>query len=134
MKHLTSRWMMAGAAWLLMAVAAHANSIPAGSYNVNDVVVNGYYLTGTLTLDTSGIVTAADLTLNDAVLGNPAFTHLDSAGGSTGNSPIADFAYISAPGIGRVTLNYLTAPDGSGDIDLCIQSLANCKPNQASYM
>jgi PEP-CTERM motif len=131
-------------AWMRVAVialaglgivaSAHASSITAGTYDLNDVTVDGFNLTGTLTLDASGIVTAADIALQDAALGNPVFTHVDSAGGPSGYNPVADYAYISDSGIGQVALYYLTSLDAAGNVDLCILSANDCNAYQASYI
>lgn len=115
------------------AVTAHADPITAGIYNLSDVFVDGFQLNGTLTLDGSGHVTAASITLDDSALGNPTFAHVDSSGGPTGHNPVADFAHISDSGVGQLSLSYLTALDGSGNIDLCILSANDCNANQASY-
>ena len=117
-----------------MAVAAQASSITAGTYDLNNVKVNGFQLTGNVTVNASGIVTAANITLQDAALSNPVFTHLDSAGGPSGFNPVADYAYISDSGVGQVVLYYLTSLDGSGNIDLCILSANDCNSYQASYL
>lgn len=131
-------------AWMRLAVialaglgivaSAHASSITAGTYDLNDVTVNGFNLTGTMTLDANGIVSAADITLQDAALGNPVFTHVDSAGGPSGYNPVANYAYVSDPGVGQVALYYLTSLDAAGNIDLCILNAGDCKANQASYI
>lgn len=114
--------------------AAHASSIPAGTYDLNGVMVDGFNLTGTLTLNANGIVSAADITLHDAALSNPAFTEVTSAGGPAGYAPVADYAYVSDTGVGQLSLQYLTALDGSGNVDLCILSANNCNSYQASYI
>lgn len=117
-----------------IAVAAHASPITAGTYDLNNVTVDGFHLDGTVTVNASGIVTAADITLEDAALSNPVFTHIDSAGGPSGFNPVANYAYISDSGIGQVVLYYLTSLDGSGNIDLCILGANNCNNYQASYL
>jgi hypothetical protein len=119
--------------------AANASSIPAGTYDLNNVSVkdlgnNTFQLSGSVTLNASGFISAAEITLQDAALGNLVFTHVDSAGGPSGSNPVADYAYISNPGHGQLALYYLTSLDGSGDIDLCILSANNCNAYQASYL
>jgi hypothetical protein len=119
--------------------AAHASSIPAGTYDLNNVSVkdlanNTFQLSGSVTVNANGFVSAADITLQDAALGNMVFSHVDSAGGPSGNNPVADYAYISNPGHGQVALYYLTSLDGSGNIDLCILTANDCNAYQASYL
>lgn len=121
-------------AGLGVVASAHASSITAGTYDLNDVTADGFNLTGTVTLDASGILTAADITLQDPALSNPVFTQVDSAGGPSGYNPVADYAYISDPGIGQVALYYLTSLDSAGNIDLCILSANDCNAYQASYL
>jgi hypothetical protein len=96
--------------------------------------VDGFHLAGTLTFNASGIVSAADITLEDAALSNPVFTQVTSVGGPAGYAPVADYAYISDTGVGQLSLQYLTALDGSGNVDLCILSAKNCNSYQASYI
>jgi PEP-CTERM motif len=128
------RLVVVALAGLGIVASAHASSITAGTYDLNDVTVNGFNLTGTMTLDASGIVSAADITLQDAALGNPVLTQVDSAGGPSGYNPVADYAYISDPGIGQVALYYLTSLDAAGNIDLCILNASDCNAYQASYI
>ncbi len=115
----------------LCAVAAHASAITAGTYDLTNTYVDGYQITGDVVLNSSGIVTSADLTLNYAALGNPTFTHVNSAGGPAGNNPVADYAYIAGAD-GQILLQYLTTFDASGNIDLCILNVT-CNSYQASY-
>lgn len=112
-----------------VAGAAYASTIPVGTYNLNDVTVDGYQLTGSVTLDASGIVDAANVTLNDPLLGNPVFTRVTSAGTSPGNSQQGDYADISDPGVGQLVLYYTPSVDGNGAVDLCIEGAKNCQGN-----
>jgi hypothetical protein len=123
--------------------AAHATSPPitAGIYNLTDVTisagVNTYTFTGSVTVGSNGLLTAADITLNDASLSSPdpVFSTITSTGGPAGYNPLADFAYITtnAASGGQIYLSYLTTLDTSGNIDLCILSSNNCNSYQASY-
>jgi hypothetical protein len=119
---------------MAMTVAAQGSSIAAGTYDLSDVTVSGFHLAGTVTLNASGIVSAADITLQDAALGDPVFTQIGSAGGPAGYAPVTDYAYISDPGVGQVALDYLTGLDGAGSVDLCILSAGDCNAYQASYL
>lgn len=123
------------------AAAAHATSPPitAGIYNLTGVTVsagvNTYTITGSVTLDSAGLLTAADLTLNDPSLSSPdpVFNTISSTGGPAGYDPLADFAYITTAAGGQLYLSYLTTFDASGNIDLCIASAGDCNSYQASY-
>jgi hypothetical protein len=117
-----------------IAPAARANTIPAGTYDLTDVTVGGFQLTGSVTLNGSGILDAAKITLKDSALSNPVFTNVNAAGGASGYNPAAAYAYISDPGVGQLALYYLPTPDGFGDVDLCILSANDCNSYQASYM
>jgi hypothetical protein len=128
------RLLATGLAGLGMTIAAQASSIPAGTYDLNNVTVDGFQLTGTINLNASGIVSGAAITLEDAALGNPVFTQVTSAGGPAGYAPVADYAYISDTGVGQLSLQYLTTLDGSGNVDLCILSANDCNSYQASYL
>lgn len=114
---------------VLSLLSASASSIPAGSYDLSGVTVNGSALTGSVSLDANGMVTSASLgfiSSNGAVL---SFTNISSTG-TSGNNPVADFAYISGSN-GQVALYYFTALNASGGIDLC-ESGSGC--SQASYL
>ena len=108
------------------ATAALANSIPAGTYDLSNVSVDGIGFTGAVTLDTNGIVTQANITLNDAEFGNPVFNEITSVGGPSGSNPSINYADIEDPGEGELAVEYLTAPDASGDVALCLVSANNC--------
>jgi hypothetical protein len=122
---------------LSFGVAAHATSITAGTYNLTDTSISAdgtaYSLTGTVTIGSDGLVTAADVTLNDAALGNPVFDVISSTGGPAGYNPVADFAYLTTTGnTAQLYLSYLTTLDGSGNIELCTVG-GSCNSYQDSY-
>jgi hypothetical protein len=120
---------------LSLAAAAHATPISAGTYNLTDttLVYNSvtYTFTGTVTVNSSGIVNAANIALNGGTLNDVVFNMVQSAGGPSGN-PLTDYAYIAGSS-GQVALYYLTSLDGSNNIDLCIASLSNCNAGTPSY-
>jgi hypothetical protein len=116
--------------------AAYADSIPAGTYNLNNVTVQdstnqSFTLTGDLTIGGDGLVTAANVTLNDGAIGSPVFNVVSKTLGPTGFAPVADYAMIVAPGLGQLELYYLTSLDSSGNLDLCIYK-STCNTYQAS--
>ena len=134
MRKLSSVQAFALVIGLGIAGVARANSIPVGTYDLTDVTVDGYQLTGSVTTNANGLVSAADVKLDDSALGNPVFDAVASEGGPSGYSPSADFAFISAPGVGQLSLEYLPTVDGSGNLDLCILSAGDCNVYQASYL
>jgi PEP-CTERM motif len=122
---------------LSFGVAAHATPITAGTYDLTDTTITAgstdYSLTGTITIGSDGLMTAADITLNDATLGDPVFDVITSIGGPAGYNPVADFGYVTTAGnTAQLYLSYLTALDGSGNIDLCTVG-GSCNGYQDSY-
>lgn len=125
------------AVWLALAgwgitVGAQASTIPAGTYDLTGVKVDGYELTGTVTMNSSGIIDAADLELDDAALDDPLFTTVNSVG-HDGSAPVTDYAYIDSS-VGQVDLQYLTGVNSAGDVELCLFSANDCNGYQASYL
>jgi hypothetical protein len=117
--------------------AAHATPITAGSYALTNTTITAgstmYSLTGTITVGINGLLTAADITLNDAALGDPVFDVISSTGGPAGFDPVADFAYVTTAGnSAQLYLSYLTTLDGSRNIDLCTVG-GSCNGYQDSY-
>jgi hypothetical protein len=120
-----------------LGVAAHATPITAGTYDLTDTTMTAgstaYTLTGTVTIGSNGLMTAADITLNDAALGNPVFDVISSTGGPAGYNPVADFGYVTTAGnTAQLYLSYLTTLDGSGNIDVCTVG-SSCNGYQDSY-
>lgn len=126
---------------LFHGVMAHATPITApiaaGTYNLVDASILAgtvYSLTGTVTIGSNGLMTAADVILNDANLGNPVFNVISNTGGPAGYAPVADYAYLSTTGnIGQLYLSYLTTLDALGNLDLCISG-KSCNGYQASTL
>ncbi len=117
--------------------AAYADTIPAGIYNLNNVTVQdsanqSFTLTGNLTIGSNGLVTAANIVLNDAAIGSPVFNVVTTATGPGGYAPVADYADITGSA-GQVVLYYTTMLDPSGTIDLCILN-SSCNGYQGSYL
>jgi hypothetical protein len=115
----------------------YCTPISAGTYTltnatVTDLTSQTYTLTGSVTLNSTGLMTAADITLNDPVIGSQVFNVVSSAAVNTGNAPVVDQAYLSGAH-GQLVLFYLPTLDALGNIDLCIQSEGNCNSSQASY-
>jgi PEP-CTERM motif len=120
-----------------LGISAHATSITAGTYILSDTAVDAgniaYLLTGTVTIGSNGLFTAANITLNDAALGNLVFDAISTTGGPAGFDPVADYAYVTTAGnTAQLYLSYLTTLDASGGIDLCING-SSCNGYQASY-
>jgi len=120
-----------------LGVAAHATPITPGTYDLTDTTITAgstpYTLTGTITIGSNGLMTAADITLNDSALGNPVFDVISSTGGPAGFNPVADFGYVTtADNTAQLYVSYLTTLDGSGNIGLCTVG-GSCNGYQDSY-
>lgn len=117
---------------------AHATTI---TYDLMGVTTSAGSLTGNVTIDTaSHLVTAADITFNDALVGSPVFSNIGSPNtyyGGVGQD------YISGPsnsGLnygGQIALYYDTANIGIGigDLGICL-AVGPCgtETNQASFV
>ena len=101
----------------LLVLSVSASPIPDGTYSLSGVLAGSSPLTGTITLNASGLATAANLRYNNATYASPTFSNIASSGLS-GISPTADFAYISGSN-GQVTLYYFTTVNAFGNITFC---------------
>ena len=110
---------------LLGALAAFPGFARASSitYNLVGVTTSAGTVTGTVAIDTtSHLVTAANITFNDAAAGNPVFTNIGSPNAHNGLGQ----DYISGPSNsplnfgGQIALYYNTANIGSGNLALCL--------------
>jgi PEP-CTERM motif len=99
---------------------AQAGTITAGVYYLDNAYVSGYSVTGTVTLNSMGSATTANLTFNDPSFDNP--------GLPTFKSPIITSAYnglsqnylISTNNGGLIAFYFNTVPDANGYFNLCI--------------
>lgn len=108
-----------------LAVTAHATTITAGTYTLTDASVGGYSVSGTVTFNSAGNATAANLIYNNASFTNsslPTFNVISSTSVFNGLSQ----NYIgSSSSSGQLALYLNTTADGSGRYNLCIGS-AQC--------
>ncbi len=105
-------------------LSAYASSIPAGTYSLTGVSAGTTALSGTITLNASGLATAASL-----VYGSTTFSTVSSTG-TSGSNPAADFVYLSGSN-GQAVIYYFTTLNPSGGINLC-EAGSGCA--QASYV
>jgi hypothetical protein len=134
-KHLNFiKCLTLGGALAVSANFAHATPIPFDLTGVNTLAGS---LTGTVTIDsTTDLVTAANITFNDASAGNPVFTNIGSPNSYNGLGQ----DYISGSSNsplnygGQIALYYNTANIGSGNLNLCL-AVGPCgtMSNQASF-
>ena len=99
---------------------AHATPI---LFDLTGVNTSAGSLTGTVTIDSiTGLVTAADITFNDAAAGDPVFTNIGSPNSYNGLGQ----DYISGASNnplnygGQIALYFDTANLGSGDLNICL--------------
>jgi hypothetical protein len=104
---------------VFLACQAVADTI---TFNLTGITTSAGSLTGTVNIDSiTHLVTAANITFNDAAAGNPVFTNIGSphTWGDIGQD------YISGPSNsplnygGQIALYYLTDNLGIGDLGLC---------------
>ena len=106
---------------LSFVIPAHADTITAGVYTLTNASVAGYSVTGNVTVNTSGIVTAANLTFNDSNFLNsvlPNFTTIVASSAYNGLSQ----TYITGPGLstGQISLFFNTTANLNGLLGLCL--------------
>lgn len=117
--------------FVLPSLSAYASSISAGTYSLTGTTVHGTALSGTLTLDSNGLATSANITFEDASYGDPLFSVISSTG-TSGNNPVSNFAYLqTGSNSGQLVLYYASVLNADGSISLC-ESGSGC--SQASYL
>ncbi len=113
---------------------AHASTI---TYDLIGVTTSAGSLTGSVVIDTiTDQITVANITFNDAAIGDPVFTTIASQAVYNGLGQ----DYISGTSTGplnyggQIALYYDTANIGTGDLGICF-ALGPCgtESNQASY-
>lgn len=116
------RGLFVAGALALSCAAAHADTI---TYDLTGVTTSAGSLTGWVTISTAtDRVTAADITFNDAAVGNPVFTSIGSPNAYNGLGQ----DYISGPSDsplnwgGQIALYYDAADIGSGSLAICLHS------------
>ena len=122
-----------------LARSAHGTPITPGPYDLTGMIVSAgsteYTLTGDVTIGGNDLISAADITLNDAALGDLGFTKVSIATGPAGYGSAADSAYLTtASGNAQLYLSYLPNSGSAGDISFCILSAGDCNSYQASYL
>lgn len=120
-----------------VAVMAHADTIYTLSPDTAVIAASNhdtFTLSGSVTIGSDGLISAADITLNDAVDGNLIFNTIQTANGPTGAPPQTDTAdIVTGDNSAQLILYYLPTPDASGNLDLCILNVS-CYSYEASYV
>ena len=115
-----SRLLLASLVFLGGAVAAHATTIAAGTYTLNNASVAGYSVTGTVTVNSSGNATAANLTFNDAYFDNPGLPTFNQVSTTNVYNGLSQNYLSSGSSSGQLGLYFNTTADSSGLFDLCL--------------
>jgi hypothetical protein len=100
--------------------AIHASTITAGVYSLNSAYVNGSAITGTVTLNSAGNATAANLTFNDASFNNPGLPRFNLVSISNVYNGLSQNYLTSASNAGQIALYFNTLADSNGYLNLCI--------------
>lgn len=108
-----------------ISVAAHASTITAGVYNLENAYVDGYSVTGTVTLNDAGSATAANVTFNDLSFDNPGLPTFDQISSTNTYNGLSQNYIGSSSNAGQIGLYFNTTADALGNFDLCIGS-AQC--------
>jgi PEP-CTERM motif len=108
------------------------------TYDLIGVDTSQGTLTGTVSINTvTDRVTAADITFNDAAVGDPIFTNIGSpnAYNGLGQDYISGTASDSLNYGGQIALYYDTANIGTGDLGICLAvGACGTESNQGSYV
>lgn len=107
-------------ALLSLGISAHASTITAGIYNLDDAFVSGFAVTGTVTLNKSGNVTLANLMFNDPGLSNPGLPTFNQAFLTGAYNGLSQNYITSTSGAGQISLFFNTTADANGNLDLCL--------------
>lgn len=106
-------------------VAAHASTIAAGVYNLDNAFVDGFSVTGTVTFNSAGKATAAGLTFNDPKFDNPGLPYFNTISSTNVYNGLSQNYIGSSNNAGQIALYLDTIANVDGQFDLCIGS-AQC--------
>jgi predicted small secreted protein len=113
--------LLASVSMMSFAVAAHATTIGPGTYNLEDANVAGHTVTGTVTLNSAGYITAADLSFSD-----PDYSSTPIAFNSIGNAlvytGIGQDDILAPNNGGQIALYFNLNSDSNGKFDLCLHN------------
>jgi len=100
--------------------AAHASTITAGVYDLNSAYVDGYSVTGTVTFNSTGNATAANLIFNDANFDNPGLPYFNQVLITNVYNGLSQNYIVSTGNVGQIALYLNTMADANGYFDLCL--------------
>lgn len=105
--------------------SARASTITPGVYNLDNAFVAGYAVTGTVTLNSIGNITLANLTFNDAGFSNPGLPIFNQVSITNTYNGLGQNYITSTNNSGQIALYFNTTADGNGNLSLCLDS-AQC--------
>lgn len=106
-------------------IAAPASTIAAGVYNLDNAFVDGYSVTGTVTLNGAGNITVANLIFNDPSFDNPGLPVFNQVSSTNVYNGLSQNYIGSSSSAGQIGLYLNTTSDAMGLFDLCLGS-AQC--------
>ena len=101
-------------------VPSHASTITAGIYNLDNAYVSGHSVTGTVTFNSMGNATMANLTFNDASFDNPGLPKFNIISSTYVFNGLSQNYISSSSGAGQIGLYLNTTADVNGYFDLCL--------------
>jgi hypothetical protein len=103
-----------------LGVSAHASTIAAGVYNLDNAFVDGYSVTGTVTFNSAGNATAAGLTFNDPKFDNSGLPYFNTISSTSVYNGLSQNYIGSSNNAGQIALYLNTVAGADGHFDLCI--------------
>lgn len=103
-----------------LAISAHANTITAGTYNLENAFAGGYSITGTVNINSAGNATGANLTFNDPNVANPSLPVFTQVSYTNVFNGLSQNFLTSSSNAGQISLYLDTNADATGAFDLCI--------------
>jgi len=116
---------LASIALLSFGIFAHASTINPGIYNLDNALVSGYAVTGTVTLNGAGNVTLANLVFNDPGVANQGLPTFNQVFITNVYNGLGQNYITSTSGSGQISLFFNTAANANGNLGLCLGS-AQC--------
>ena len=104
----------------VFSAGAHATTIPAGIYALANAYVDGYAVKGTVTFDSAGSATGANLLLDDPAFNRPGlYTLSGDSVTAVVNTVVEDYVNLFR-NAGQITLYFTSTADANGFFGLCL--------------
>jgi hypothetical protein len=118
-------------------VAAHASTIAAGTYNLNNAFVLGDAVTGNVTFSAAGLATGVSLSFYDPAYSSTAVLFQTVTSANTFSGVGQDYFAVTnttTDGTGQITLYFVNSPDSNGHFNLCVGGPCGTDGNQNSTL